>query len=165
MATQLSFTGDTRLDRKLASLRKAVIKKVISPAVNKALVVLDKSITGEIPGKYRDIRATVGKRLEHSVASDADGVVSGKVGFGVGKSHQSASNRGNKPGVGISSRNIHWAILGTGKRATKTGKNRGSMPPIIEHAVQNGIASGMSQALSVMQSTIKTNLEQLTQGG
>ena len=162
--TELTITGDDRLDRKLRALRRSLIKQVVSPAVNKALVVLDKSITGQIPGKYKDVRATVGKRLEHSVASDEDGVVSGKVGFGVGKSRATAAGRGNKPGVGISSRNIHWAILGTGKRTTKTGKNRGEMPPIIHDAVQDGIAAGMGQAMSVMQSTIDTNLQKLAQG-
>ena len=153
------LTGVRQLDRKLASLSSKVVRKVASPAVNRALTVLKKGIQSEIPAQYKSAKKAIGKRFNKAKTGEQRGLVVAKVGAGVGADAKSRKvARTKKGGVGISARNIHWFILGTGKRKTKTGRNRGSMPAILAGCVERGVAKTEGQAFSLMIEVIRQRL-------
>lgn len=69
------------------------------------------------------------------------------------------TDRSDRPGVGLTNRNIHWAVMGTKQRATKRGANRGAMPAygigIIERGVKRSIAAFSSLFMSYVSSEMR----------
>lgn len=60
-------------------------------------------------------------------------------------------------GVGMSGRNIHWWVLGTGPR-TSRGGNRGRMPAFLSGAVPHGFSSSHPEAIAAIKESIAQEL-------
>lgn len=107
-------TGDKALDALLEELGTKVANKAITSGLRAGLGHVTKAIRAEIP--QPSVKKAIGSKLKRL----RDGSVIAKVGAGVGpRTRKELGPRGNRPGVGISARNIHWYILGT------RGRNHG----------------------------------------
>ena len=119
-------------------------------------------------------RRTIGKKIGTEEAL-AEGVgtltdVTGKAGFGVGKQgaavRASATMRnkmgqggaGYVRGVGISSANIHWAVLGTNERHTSTGHFTGKMPAGLANVIDMAVASSQNAMLAAARAKVESVL-------
>lgn len=120
----MTMTGYKELMRTLDSLKKGDRNKILRPAVLKAAKEAAQIVKSKIPPRYKDVRAAIGSRLVK--ARYTKGEVVAKVGASVGKQKQKSmfqksrdynrSDKSKRKGVGISSNNIHWWFLGTGRR-------------------------------------------------
>jgi len=156
------LTGQKELDRKLSEMSRSVVRKVAAPAVQRALTIMKKSIQSEIPPKYKSAKRSIGKRFNKAKTGGNKGMVVAKVGAGVAaKTKAKAVDRKGKRGVGLSPRNIHWAILGTQRRQSKkTNADRGKMPATLADVVKSGIAKSEGQAMSQMVQTIRARIKE-----
>lgn len=101
-------------------------KRVIRAGVNGALTPLVRAMRAAVNASpaskevKRQARKTLGKGLRKT-----KGTHQGKAGFAVGKQSKAKKEAAGK-GVGISSTNIHWFVLGTTDRytGTRTWKTR-----------------------------------------
>jgi hypothetical protein len=120
----MALEGLDELRRTLTNLKDKGVKKAAKAGINAGLQPLISAIRSQVNSApisadlKKEVRATIGKRLQ-KVGDD----YVGKAGFGVGKSSKSkkvkaATRHGEKGGVGISSANIHWFVLGTAERFT-----------------------------------------------
>lgn len=178
--------GEKELLQRLKQIDGKVQKKIARSATTKALRVLSKSIKAQVPSKYKSLKKAIGWSFKKAKGGSRKGQTDAKVGAAVGikKSKadadakaEAASRKGKgKSGVGIGARNIHWAILGTGKRATghktarykgkikrrRTGnaiRNTGSMPPILGSIVKNGFVAGEPAATAALTAAIKAGID------
>lgn len=97
-----------------------------------------KLIKAEIPSTQKHIRKAIGS----SVKKSRGGVTVAKAGAAVGKSRSKPTERpAGKPGKGISRRNIHWWIMGTGQRRHPITGTSGKMPgnPVVRRAISKGL--------------------------
>lgn len=107
--------GSEQLARNLENLGKQSI-----PIIRRALAAGAREIAGyqrrAVPRGQSDVRAAIGSR----VVRGSGRMLSAKAGGGVGKPRAPRLKKraGRRPGVGISSSNIHWYLLGTGPRWT-----------------------------------------------
>lgn len=149
MPPTITFTGDKELQRKLRSLEVKASKKAARAGVNAGLNPIMRAIKVGVNSTQASAKAklaarqTVGKKL----ATSKGVVTTAKVGFGTGtrgqrrRSEQKAKAR-SSGGVGISSRNIHWSVLGTKNRVQKkTGRKTGSTQPLFAGVVARAVAS------------------------
>jgi hypothetical protein len=92
------------------------------------------------------------------------------VGAAVGKAAKAESKgRGNKGGVGISGRNIHWFILGASgesrggppRQQKTTKKSTGVMPPQMPGLVKDATNAEKSQMESIIRTEVATRLAAL----
>jgi hypothetical protein len=150
--------GQVEFERKLKQLSNDARRKIANPVINAGLRVLADGIKSQIPPEYVGLASLVGKRIDRS--GSGNGEVIGKVGFGVGRRGSRTKSR-KRGGVGISANNIHWLVLGTKERATKTGANRGVMPAVLAHCVPNGIAYSNAAAITEMERVFKEQMKNL----
>ncbi len=122
--SEFILTGVKQLDRHLKNLERKTGNRIARGALSKGAQIGSKAVKKEIPSRQKSARKAIG----WTVKKNKQKVTEAKFGT-VGK--RSASlKRGKKHsgGVGISKRNIHWLILGTGERTQKkTGKSVGKM--------------------------------------
>lgn len=167
----VTFTGVAELDRALQQMQGKALESTARSAVRKAMSELAKSQRKYMPAKYKHLKKLIGSRYAKAKRGVTRGVYQAKAGFGVGKKQRVRDRKSEKlsesgkkqwkltkagqvrdtrtdqsPGVGISLNNIHWLVLGTARRTTKSGANRGSMPKILFTVVPKGTAAGMSRA-------------------
>lgn len=78
----------------------------------------------------RRIGKALARSLAYRVKTYKGTITSAKFGLGVGRKKRVAKSgkARNRPGVGLSRQNIHWAVLGTDERQTRKGAYRGAMP-------------------------------------
>lgn len=150
------LTGIKEIDQKLDKLARREANKIARSAVNAGLTVLSKTIrknldSEDISPELKDaVKDTVGKRLETGPKAAKNGA-SAKAGFGVGKNTRSKlkrlekkkAARGEKRGVGVNARNVHWFALGTKRRITKKGHVTGSIKPVTAVRRAASAASGL----------------------
>lgn len=158
------------LQKGLEQLKESVQKRIARGALRKAMTVVSKAIRTRIPSPWKDVKKLIGTRmLKRAVGSE----IAGKVGVGVGKKSKRAKkkkDRTGRPGVGVGPENVHWFILGTGKRFRgqrkirnrKTGavtgvrktkgpvQYTGIMPSQLPRVVQDGFAASYAPALKKM---------------
>lgn len=120
-------------------------------------------------------RKTIGKRIssEERLSSNDVGTVkdiTGKAGFGVGgqsKAAKASATMRNKmgqggagwsSGVGMSSRNIHWAVLGTTQRRTHAGHATGEMPAGLANVVEMALVSAQGAMMSAAAQKVQSVL-------
>jgi len=120
-----TLTGDKALDKKLARLADKAATKVSRKAVNQGMTVLAKAMRAAAPDKVS--KKSIGKRYKKKRTS---GVIEAKVGINVGQNLQKqqalAKDRGeDTPKQSV----VHLIALGTDKRQTAKGANRGSIEP------------------------------------
>lgn len=131
---------------------------ILRSSTSASLVVYKKHVKNAIPPHMKELRRSVGQRIEKRNKLTKH-KVEGKVGPGVGKKSNKArinetfrivSRKGARPGVGISGRNAHWWLLGTGERTVEeTNQKVGKMPHAgIPSPVTKGFDAGHDQAAS-----------------
>lgn len=106
-------------------------------------------------GLKRAARKQVGSRFRKG-GLDRMGrqhAVVAKVGFAVGK--KATLERAEGRGVGISERNVHWAVLGTDERKHKSGHPTGRMPALLAGITEQALASSRETALAAAREAIK----------
>lgn len=162
--------GFDDLNRKLLALGDPKkIKGIARNAIRAGQRVVVKAIKAKIPGRYKEARKTVGSSFKRAKFGEDKGQIVAKIGMAVGKKRMSDSEansnylkRGKRKGVGLGVRNIHWAVLGTGQRATKEPERRtGKMPAILAGVVQAGFASSQAEAAAKINATIASGLAKL----
>jgi hypothetical protein len=164
----MHVTGVEQLRKKFAKLANEGVKKAVKAGVGGAMTVMARAARAEInassasPALKREARKTIGRRI---VRSDEGGLTA-KVGFAVGKSTKrvrakaaakAAGRTGD--GVGVSSNDIHWFVLGTEERfhghKTVWGTLRptgnpvsptGRIKPLLADAIPFAVAKCSSQA-------------------
>lgn len=180
--------GEKAIIKRLSLLEERLQNKIIKRGVGRAMTVIDKGITSEIPSQWKEIRRLIGSRFNKRAGR---GVISAKVGvavgrpkggggekmrLGSGRSITLAKNRRGRPGVGFGAENVHWLIFGTAERRQGTkrrgrgprairvatgGRIRrtGRMPPQLPGIVPRGFRKAESKAISVMFETIRTGID------
>lgn len=136
MAGERILTGDKEIDRKLKFLERRAANRAARAGLAAGGRVLVKAIKQEVPSHLRTVKKAFGSRVKKDKRA---GVTQAKAGAAVGKRPRGKpAKRSSAAGVGISRRNIHWWILGTGPRTQKkTGRATGRMPqhPVVKTAL------------------------------
>jgi len=156
------MTGVEELDKKLAELKTGAANKIARPVLSKGARVLLKKMKAGVPPDKKSAKRALGMVVD-TKGGKSRNQQRAKVGASVGKASKAEAKRSgkNSGGVGISGQNIHWSILGTKKRATSSGKNTGSMPPILPDLVKNATTAAKSEMLSEMVAEGQKRLAQL----
>jgi len=137
------ITGDKQVLRILKHLQSPTARRrAMMSGLVPAGRVGAKHAKGQIPTEYKGVRAAMKSRAM-KVRESKEAAV--KIGAGVGKQRPVKTRGANRPGVGISSANVHWWFLGTTQRQTKSGKSTGAMP-----AQEDSVGLLMSGAASSM---------------
>lgn len=163
--------GMAELKQKLSTLGPRVERKVCRRAINRGASVIQKGIQSAAPiGKTKSIRKEIGKKVN----AKKPGLVTVKIGVGVGKKKKSAKGAKSEP-------HGHLIALGTGdrytgtrtwktrkglKRSRQTGNRkayRGRVTP--KPFVKQGTAASQGQAQSVIVSTMREGIEQEAKKG
>ena len=173
-AIVFDFTGDKDLVRALQKLRDSVARRIMKPAVGKAIRVIAKEMKNSVPTPYKPMKTLFASRV--SVGSH--GVIEAKAGAAVGAASKKKAKRssGQRKGVGISATNLHWLILGTDDRTVKktrmyrngqlvevTNWFTGAMPPLLKDVVRQGAAAGKPKAAAVLRDEIRARLAKVVQ--
>lgn len=150
----LARKGSKRVARAGAVGMAAPLRREIRRGVKATKVPKPKS--GEASTLKRNVRQAISSSIKLK-----GGDYELKVGFGVGKQAKGRRVKAKARaveggGVGISARNVHWAILGTGEFSKKTrskrrkkssGASTGSTEAVFEGVVQVAVAAGSKPAL------------------
>lgn len=105
------LTGDIALDAVLAEIDAKIADKAVTAGIRSGMVVIKKGIQSQL--KDTGAKAAIGQKLKKV----RKGLYTAKVGGAVGQKQGDLASR-NRPGVGISARNIHWMLAGTADRQT-----------------------------------------------
>jgi len=130
---QLLVEVETKeIEQAVNEARQAIGDKEVAKAVRAAFRQAAKEFRSMLRGANAPERVAkaAARSLGYKVRTQRRELTEAKFGLGVG-SRRGAGKQAKKrkrPGVGLGRGNIHWAVLGTGQRSTKTGKNRGRMP-------------------------------------
>jgi hypothetical protein len=134
------ITGLRAVERKLNRLATTSSKKATVAGHRASMTTIAKAMRSAVNASdastflKREARKSIGARFSKGMAKE---LTLAKVGFSVGKkakqvkSAQAArgkrlgAGKGGGRGVGISAANIHWFVLGTKKRRTKSGFGSG----------------------------------------
>lgn len=166
-----TITGVEELDHKLARLSRSSSRRAVTSGIRAGLTPLGKAMRAGInasdasPELKRAARKTIGKRFAR--AKGGQGVYQAKVGFAVGMKHKAVrravvkarkkkrAEGGMSRGVGISAFNIHWFVLGTKQRRTKSGHATGRIPAFFEGVVGGAFAVAGGAALAAARAKIR----------
>ena len=171
----LQLTGDKALIRKLQRLPDKVQRKGLKPGMQKATRTIAKGVKAAIPVQYKGAKRMVGNYVKPTRRTG--GIMTAKVGLGVGKQHSVIVQRTGKNltqgsrgvarpvGVGMAGKNAHWFAVGTKERQQKTtGKSVGKMPDILGGVVARGFDSMSRRAADQIAETIAAVLIQEGKG-
>ena len=147
--TAAFVTGDAELDRALKLLGGRVAARIAVKGIRAGMGEVRDAIRSEVtrPSIKRAIAARFKKKKGR-------GTYTAKVGGGVGK--QKKARGGTRGGVGIAKENVHWYLLGTSGRQTKSGASRGQMPA--NGAVRRGFAKSSAAAMAKVREKMRTEL-------
>jgi len=126
----------SRLDGFISQLRQQLPQRLRNGALRAALRAYRRkasrllSASGASRRAQKAARAVLGVSVRKNKA---------KVGFGVRKN--------TKKEKGITHRNIHWLVLGTGPRKTRTGANRGKVDALFRGILPQAAASAQQEAV------------------
>lgn len=163
-------TGDVEIDKALAEIAKiGTANRIARSGLTKSIRVIVKGIKSEIPSRHKSVKKAIKGYVKFSKKK---GFTEAKAG-GVGKQEKPAGGRGNREGVGITGRNIHWYLMGTTrppvgrqpkkKQVMKTasgrflGKDVAEMPGT--PAVKQGYAKSKDQAAKALRDGCHLQLE------
>lgn len=167
-----SLTGDKALDRKLAALGPKTSTKAVTAGVNAGLRAVGKAMRSAVnaadasPNLKREARKTIGSKFSKAKRGEVKGRKVAKVGFGVGRTKakiaRSQTARGKRMragktkgrGVGVSAQNIHWFVLGTKERTSKSGKAFGKIDDAFIDVTDMAIASSKQASLAAAKKKI-----------
>lgn len=157
-----TITGDKQLDRKLKRLGRRGGKKAAAAGVRASLTPVRKAMRAAINASgaskelKRAARKTVASRFKKSRKT---GRKEAKVGLGVGK-QKKPNKRSGTAGVGISKTNIHWFVLGTDERKTKSGRNAGRIEGVFGDVTDTAFARSQSDAIAAARKKIDQVIQQ-----
>lgn len=135
--------GLDTIQRRLEAVGKAA-PRIAAAGIRAGLGEITKGIRSELPPEYKHLSPAIQHRFKRK---DRRGRLVAKSGAGVGKKRIPKRKHAEDGGVGLSSQNIHWGILGTGERVTrKRRQRRGKMPPILGDVVEQGFNRAQSAA-------------------
>ena len=155
----------------LATLKDRSAKKAAKAGVTAGIKVLAQGMvaainaSGASPELKAAARKTIGKRLKKK---EGQGLV-GKAGFSVGKRSRRKCETAHERyvrgqggahetrGVGVSSSNVHWFVLGTDQRVTGSGHYTGQ----IDELLQNIVGSAAASAGPAMLEAARQKVEQV----
>lgn len=158
MTIEIKLLGDKEFLAKLQRMDRKVAGPIVRSGVLKGLRVIAKQIKANVPPALKELKKTIGYKFSKRKGGLSKGITQARVGAGVGKKQPKLPKR-NRPGVGLGTRNVHWAILGTGQRfKKKTGKSTGTMVPLVPDLVRKGFAQSSSAALHVMLESIRAKM-------
>lgn len=157
-----AITGDKELDKKLRDLSTKGARKAMASGINASLTPIVKAIRAGVNASSASAnlksqaRKAVGKRFVRGGTSRMGKTTAqvAKAGFGVGfsgkrrqKAIASAAGKSKSRGAGISIGNIHWPVLGTAQRRTKTGHPTGAMPRMFGGVVARAFMASKTASL------------------
>jgi hypothetical protein len=117
-----AVTGDAQLMRVMKWFADDM-PRVVARAVAKATPEIVRGVRSQI--SHPSVRRAIGWRFVAQNAADVEAKIGAAVGGGA--SSRVSGQRGNRSGVGIDSRNVHWWFLGTSERRTESHRT-GRMP-------------------------------------
>jgi hypothetical protein len=158
----LALTGDNRLLKTLNKTRDSVARKAMRKGIGKAVRVIAKGIKSHVPVDMKQIKPLIGTKVGKAKVGSEKGLFTAKAGTGVGRTFKKVAKRGEvagakQKGVGISGRNIHWWIMGTGERRSRL-RNTGKMPAQAPDIVQQGFSSAAGEAKAVIAREVRAGL-------
>ena len=148
-AAAVFVTGDEELDKALREIGGRIAGRVVTKGIRAGMGEIMKAIRSELT--HASAKRAIAHRFKKKKRRNYYSAV---VGGGVGKRNKGRG--GTNGGVGMSKQNIHWLLMGTSGRQTKSGANRGAMPK--NGAVQRGYAKSGSAAMAGVQQKIRTEL-------
>lgn len=158
-----TITGDKALDRKLRQLAGRGASKAATAGIRAALTPVAQAMRRAVtasdasPELKRAARKTIKSRFAKTFGR---GRKQAKVGFGVGKKADAGRSGRNRGGVGISSNNVHWFVLGTKNRQQKTtGRNTGRVRDVFSGLAEQALNAASSQALEKARKKIAQVIE------
>lgn len=120
--------GVKQLQRKLNTLKASTQNKLERASVTAGLRATAKAMKSEVPSTWKEGRKAIGFSFVRGKGKFA-GTTFAKAGVGAGikkkareKREASKGSRAGEKGVGLSTANMHWFVLGTAER--KTGSKR-----------------------------------------
>ena len=142
IAVQIEDRGVQELLSQIRTeLGERTAAKILRRALRKACTEIRNRVRSH-PASAPVMRA-VSATLGYKVVVKKGVIATAKLGFGLrrrgGSRWRELHRLGLRSGVGLSERNIHWAVLGTSPRHTKKGYYRGRMP-----AYYSGFLAGFS---------------------
>jgi hypothetical protein len=151
---QRLLTGLAEIDRRLSDLPLAPANRIARKGLSVAVRLLARRMRAMVTSGGPTVKKAL-KGYVRKTQEDGGKRITAKAG-GVGKQADKAAQAAKKKhaasgkrGVGISSRNIHWWLMGTRDRTQKqTGRRTGQMPA--QSVVKTAASSGMSEALEAM---------------
>jgi hypothetical protein len=152
-AAGTAVLGAKQLDRKLARLSRRSGKKAVTAGVRASLTPVARAMRAAInasdasPSLKQGARQSIGQRFSKTRRT---GVREAKVGFAVNKrgaKRTARLSKGASGGVGISSRNIHWFVLGTDERFLKSGRPTGRVDGVFGNVTHQAFLSAHPAAL------------------
>ncbi len=147
--TAVYVTGDKDLDRALRLLGGRVASRITVKGIRAGMGEIRNAIKREVT-KASVKRAIASKFKKRK----GKGTYRAVVGGGVGKRNKARG--GTRGGVGISKQNVHWYLMGTSGRQTKSGAYRGQMPA--NGAVKRGFAKSSGTAMNKVRQKMRTEL-------
>lgn len=154
-STRITVTGAKELNKLLETLKVGSANKVMRGGLAKGTRIILKSMKAQVPSQYKSAKKALGAINK----KNRIGVHQAKVGAGVGKAASAEGKSKRRGSVGIGGRNIHWFILGTEKRTTEAGQDRGAMPAVLANVVKAGFAGAASSAMAAIVAHVKAGIE------
>jgi hypothetical protein len=161
--------GWRELDAMFQRLAEEGAKKALRAGVGAAMKPISQALRAAVDASgapkevKRQAKKLIGRRFDKKGGRKKN-EVRAKVGFAVGKQSQKkkltaheryqAYKAGGAKGVGISSSDIHWFVLGTQQRATKAGHRTGKIPPELAGVLEQATAGAMQQSLAAARAKI-----------
>jgi hypothetical protein len=164
----VELLGDKELSRKLDALGGRASRRAITTGVSAALTPLARAMRSAVNASSasadlkRAARATIGKRFSTTRVSRNE--KQAKAGFAVGKPSKVKAAKARKRsaaggGVGVSAANIHWFVLGTADRTTKSGHSTGRISPAFTGVMQQAFSASQSTMVAVARAKISQVIE------
>lgn len=157
-------TGVKELDRKLKKVETKLANKAARAGLLKGVRLGAKLAKKEVPSKLKSVKKSIGSSVKKSKGGESKGITQAKFGVSVGKkSKAKPAKRSSHGGVGITSDNVHWFVLGTANRETSSGKSTGRMPAndIIQKAFKSGKSKIRKAVVSKATEVLKKELAKL----
>ena len=156
--------GADALNAKLISLAKNTSKKAARAGISAGLRVVAKAIRQAINASdapadvKRQARKTIGSRFGKRKGGPGRGRIEARAGFAVGKKRQPPTARRSR-GVGLGVQDVHWFVLGTQERATKSGHATGKIDAMLSEAVRTAVGMSGDTALSAARAAVARVIE------
>lgn len=132
--------GVAELDEKLMALKQGTANRVARSGLIKGARLAAQKIKHEVPGHLKTVRAAIGHSVKQTRFSGRAGrwtLARAGAAVGLPSSNIPRARRSTRDGVGMSTRNLHWFIMGTKDRFRKDGSWTGRMPkfPAVKRAM------------------------------